>query len=211
MPERHGSPVALEVVTDPRRAVALMHPIRLRILHQAAAPTSATQAANRLGLSRQRVNHHFRHLVESGFLRPAGRRRRRNMVEKLYLASAAGYLLSPDLLGPARADWRGMAETRSGAYLLALLANAQADLAPAGAPKAARPTETLSLKTQFRLEGEREREEFAAALRSALSEVVTRYTRPAAPEQGSPPAGRLHRMVVACYPYAPGPAANPER
>ncbi|MFN2386288.1 MAG: helix-turn-helix domain-containing protein, partial [Thermoanaerobaculia bacterium] len=162
MPERVPSPPALEVVADPRRAIALMHPTRLRILHQACEPTSATQAAGRLGLSRQRVNHHFRHLILTGFLRPAGRRRRRNMVEKLYVASAAGYLLSPELLGPARADWRGMAESRRAEYLLALLAHAQADVAPGHGSKGTRSADTLALKTQFRLEGAGEREEFAA-------------------------------------------------
>jgi hypothetical protein len=182
-----------------------MHPIRLRILHQAMEPTSATQAAGRLGMTRQRVNHHFRHLVGAGFLRPAGRRRRRNMVEKLYVASAAGYLLSPDLLGPVRADWRGMSEPRSGAYLLALLANAQSDVAPSAGPKG-KSAETLSVKTQFRLEGAREREDFARALRDALAEVVRRHTRPAEPEGGLS-AGRLHRMVVVCYPYSPAPSS----
>lgn len=193
------------MVVDPRRATALMHPLRLRILHQAAKPTSATQAAGRLGLTRQRVNHHFRHLIASGFLRPAGRRRKRNMVEKLYVASAGGYLLSPEILGPIRADWRGMAQPRSGAYLLALLANAQSDVAPGRGGKAAPPAETISLKTQFRLRGGPEREEFARALRDALAEVVTRYTRAAAPEEGTAESGRLHRMIVACYPYSPEP------
>jgi hypothetical protein len=206
MPEPLSSPPALEVVADPRRAVALMHPIRLRILHQAAGPISATGAAAGLGLTRQRVNHHFRHLIAAGLLRPAGRRRRRNMVEKLYVASAAGYLLSPALLGPVLADWRGMSDRGSGAYLLALLANAQADIAPSVGPKG-KPAETLSVKTQFRLDGAGEREDFARALRDALAELVRRHTRPAAPGEGEASAGRLHRMVVACYPYAPGQGA----
>lgn len=195
------------MVVDPRRAAALMHPIRLRILHQAAQPTSATQAAGRLGLTRQRVNHHFRQLITSGFLRSAGRRRKRNMVEKLYVASAVGYLLSPEMLGPVRADWRAMAQPRSGAYLLALLANAQADVAQARGGKAGPLAETISLKSQFRLRDGPEREEFTRALREALTEVVTRYTHAAAPEEGAAASGRLHRMIVACYPYSPEPGS----
>lgn len=127
------------------------------------------------------------------------------MVEKLYVASAAGYLLSPEILGPLRADWRGMASPRSGEYLLALLANAQSDVASAGGGKAALPAETISLKTQFRLRGGPEREEFARALREALAEVVDRFTRPAAAEESAGASGRLHRMIVACYPYTPEP------
>jgi DNA-binding transcriptional ArsR family regulator len=200
------SPVAeVEVVRDHRRAAALLHPLRLRILRQAEEPGSATEIAARLGLPRQRVNYHFRQLIRASLLRPAGRRRKRNMVEKRYVASARGYALSPEVVGEARADWRRVGDTRSPAYLIALLLQAESDLGlllpPAG--KGRSSAAMVSLKTQFRLPGLAERERFAQAVREALADVVFRHTLPAAREDGGPAPGQLHRMVLACYPYEP--------
>ena len=106
--------------TDPARAAEILHPLRLEILRLAGEPISASELAPRLKLSRQRVNYHVRRLASGGFLRRAGQRRRRNMIEQRYVASARAFLLSPDLLGSVGADWRRMKDTASPAHLLAL-------------------------------------------------------------------------------------------
>ena len=122
-------PTALETVTEPARAAALLDPLRARILTLAREPASATELGARLSLPRQRVNYHVRQLAQVGLLRRAGRRRRRNMFEQLYVASARGFVLSPELLGETAADWRAVEDAGSPAYLLALSAQMQADLA----------------------------------------------------------------------------------
>src|SRR6476646_5509648 len=104
----------VECVADARRAVRLLHPVRLEILRRSGRPVSASELAPLLKLSRQRIGYHVQQLAKSGFLRRAGRRRRRNMVEQLYVASAPGYLLSPDLLGAVGADWRRVEDSESG-------------------------------------------------------------------------------------------------
>jgi hypothetical protein len=127
------------------------------------------------------------------------------MVEKRYAASARGYTISPEVLGEARADWRGVEDSGGAAYLVALLNHAESDLGrllpPAG--KNRPPARTVSVKTQFRLRSEQERELFAQAVRNALAEVVFRQTAPVAREDGEPGPGTLHRLVLACYPYEP--------
>lgn len=205
MPDPTLPALEIEVVRDHRRASALLHPLRLRILRQTAEPASATEVASRLGLPRQRVNYHFRQLIRVGFLRPAGSRRKRNMVEKRYLASAQGYVISPEIVGEARADWRRVEDMQSAAYLIALLAHAESDLARLfpTAGKNRPPARTMSLKTQFRLRTEQERERFARAVRQALADVVFRQTTPAVREDGGAGPGTLHRLVLACYPYEP--------
>src|SRR5262249_312734 len=122
----------IEVVSDRARAVHLLDPLRAEILRLARDPVSASELAPRLGLSRQRVNYHVRRLAADGLLRRAGRRRRRNLFEQRYAASSLAYLLSPDLLGPLCADWRRIADSSSADYLLALMAQVQADASRVG-------------------------------------------------------------------------------
>jgi DNA-binding CsgD family transcriptional regulator len=77
-----------EIVRDGRRAALLVqHPLRSRILNIARAPMSPSAIAAELGESRQKVNYHVRQLRRAGFLRPAGRRRKRGLVEQRVVAS----------------------------------------------------------------------------------------------------------------------------
>jgi len=195
----------LECVSEQRRATVLLEPLRLRILELAAEPRSASELAGRMNLPRQRVNYHVRELARSGFLRPAGRRRKRNMFEQRYVAAARGFLLSPELLGAAGADWRAVSDTASAAYLLALSAQLQSDVTRAWRQATAEKKKIapLSIKSQFRFENPRQREIFTRALSDAVVEVIARYTSPNLDPEGSPAAGRPYRLVLGCYPYAP--------
>ncbi|WP_308123577.1 winged helix-turn-helix domain-containing protein [Modestobacter marinus] len=57
-----------------------------------------------MGLSRQRVNYHLRRLEDHGLVEVADTRRWGGLTERLLVASAAGYLVSPGALGDAAAD-----------------------------------------------------------------------------------------------------------
>lgn len=77
-----------ERVRDGRRAALLVqHPLRSRILNVARAPMSPSAIAAELGESRQKINYHVRQLRRAGFLRAAGRRRKRGLVEQRVVAS----------------------------------------------------------------------------------------------------------------------------
>ena len=82
----------LEMVREPQRAAALLHPQRLRLLEAFVQPDSAAGVARRLGLPRQQVSYHVRELETfleqvSAALRPAG---------VLYL---------DEYVGPSRHEW----------------------------------------------------------------------------------------------------------
>jgi DNA-binding transcriptional ArsR family regulator len=94
-------------------AVLLYHPLRLRILSAVLQPDSATGVARRMNLPRQTVNYHVRELARAKLLSRAGRRRRRRLFEQCYVASARGYVLSPELLGKLAADPAQVADTFS--------------------------------------------------------------------------------------------------
>jgi len=204
-----AGPVPLDSISDLARAAAILHPVRLAILRQAGQPISAAELGLRLSLPRQRVNYHLRRLARAGFVKRAGRRRRRNMVEQRYVVGARCFLLDPGLLGAAGADWRRIEDAGSAAHLLALGAQVQTDLlrlGPTAVPAAERPA-VLSFKSQFRFETEERREAFARALREALVEVIARYTAPYARPDGSAGRGAPFRLVLGCYPFVAEPAA----
>jgi DNA-binding transcriptional ArsR family regulator len=206
-----AAPSDVAFVTDARQALALLRPLRARILTLAREPVSATELGAQLGLSRQRVNYHVRELWRTGLLRRAGRRRRRNMFEQRYVASAKGYLLSPELLGTVSADWRSVSDAASADYLLALSAQMQADVARAAraARAAGRRLATLSVKSQFRLENPEQRERFSREVKDALVSVIARFTSPNLAADGKPAPGRPYRLVLGVYPYAPEAEATP--
>jgi DNA-binding transcriptional ArsR family regulator len=195
----------LDCVADRTRAAELLRPIRLEILRLARDPISATELASRLGLPRQRVNYHVRQLARHGFLRRAGRRRRRNMIEQRFAASARGLLLSPELLGAVAADWREIPDAASAAYLLALSGEMESDVARASreAAKGGRRLSTLSFKSQFRFATPEQREGFTHALRDALTEVIARHTSAYRRPDGSEAPGTPYRLVLGSYPYTP--------
>ncbi|HJY26094.1 MAG TPA: helix-turn-helix domain-containing protein, partial [Actinomycetes bacterium] len=50
------------LVEEPERLRRALSPLRRRLLDELRSPTSATQVAATLGLSRQRINYHLRAL-----------------------------------------------------------------------------------------------------------------------------------------------------
>jgi DNA-binding transcriptional ArsR family regulator len=198
-------PDEIECVSEGRQAEALLDPLRSRILTLAREPASATELGLLLDLPRQRINYHVRHLARAGLLKRAGRRRKRNMFEQRYVASAKGYVISPELLGKAGADWREVSDAGSAGYLLALSAQMQSDvgriLRGEGAP--GKRLTALSIKSQFRFESSEQRERFTRELKEAVVAVIARFTAPNQTPGGRPAPGRPFRLVLGCYPYAP--------
>jgi DNA-binding transcriptional ArsR family regulator len=189
------------VVAETRRVSRLLrHPLRPRVLAVLREPASASEVARRLGLPRQRVNYHVRELRRAGFLRRAGRRPRRGLLEQRYVATAQAYVLTPEVLGPLGSSPPAAQDRASAAYQMTLLARAQSELArtmrAAGAE--GRRVATLSLASDLRFVSAEQRRRFALALQQAIVDVVGRYSAPrSAP---GPPAGRPFRLLVACHP-----------
>jgi DNA-binding transcriptional ArsR family regulator len=193
------------LLDTPPRAAAILHPLRRRILESLAEPDSAAGLARRLHLPRQRLNYHVRELARAGLLRRAGRRRKRNMIEQCYVATARGYVLSPELLGRLGADPRRVEDTFSAAYLIALAAQLQAELGRASREAASQGKRltTLSMNSEFRFESAGQRAAFARALQAAVVDVIGRLASPAQRADGSAGAGRPYRLVLGCYPVPP--------
>jgi len=192
----------LAVLDSAASAAAVLDPLRQRILESLVEPDSAAGVARRLHLPRQRLNYHVRELARAGLLRRAGRRRKRNMIEQCYVATARSYAISPELLGRLGADPRRVEDTLSAAYLLALSAQLQAELGRASREASAQGKRltTLSMNSEFRFESAEQRARFARALEAAVVDVIGRFASPAVREDGSAGAGRPYRLILGCYP-----------
>lgn len=197
-----AAPASFALLDSAAGAAAVLHPLRRRVLEALRQPDSATGVARRLRLPRQRVNYHVHELARAGLLECAGRRRKRNMVEQIYVARAQGYVLSPELLGALGLDPAQAGDAFSAGYLLALASQVQLEVGRASrvAAAAGKRLATLSVSTELRFESAEQRAAFTEALQQAMNHLVARHASPAHKPDGTAAPGRLYRLVLGCYP-----------
>ncbi|MGV3723231.1 MAG: ArsR/SmtB family transcription factor, partial [Actinomycetota bacterium] len=112
----------VEVIDDPAAATVALEPVRSRLLSELAEPASASTLAARLGIGRQKVNYHLRALETHGLVTMAESRRWGGLTERLLVATAASYVVSPDAMGAVASDPRRSSDRLSAGYLIALAA-----------------------------------------------------------------------------------------
>ena len=110
----------IQVIDDPAAATVALGPVRSRILSELAAPASAATLAARVGLARQKVNYHLNALEAHGLVRLAQERKWGGLTERLLVATAASYVVSPSALGPVAIDPDREVDRLSASYLIAL-------------------------------------------------------------------------------------------
>jgi DNA-binding transcriptional ArsR family regulator len=186
----------IQVIEDPAAATVALGPIRSRLLSELAAPASAANLAARVGLPRQKVNYHLRALEAHGLVQLAEERKWGGLTERLLVATAASYVVSPAGLGPvAQAPDREL-DRMSANYLLALggrVVREVGDLVRR-AKKAGKRLATLTMDTEIRFRSAGERAAFSHELTEAITRLVAKY------HDESAPGGRVHRLVVVAHP-----------
>src|SRR5262245_1237698 len=110
------------VIDDPAAASAALDPVRSRLLSELREPASAAALAGRVGLARQKVNYHLRTLEAHGLVHIASERRWGGLTERLLVATASAFVVSPSALGPVAADPEQAMDRLSASYLIALAA-----------------------------------------------------------------------------------------
>jgi hypothetical protein len=197
------APAPFALVAEAPRAGLLLKPLRQKILAAAHEPQSAAAIAARLGEPRQKVNYHVRELARAGFLRRAGRRRRRGLTEQKYIVTARAFLLGPGVLGPMSADTASAGDKMSAAYLLMLGAQMQREAGRAwrDAHAAGKHLPVLSIDAELQFTSAEQRASFASALTQAVTKMVAEHGAPA--RASRPGAARPYRLVIGCYPIPP--------
>jgi DNA-binding transcriptional ArsR family regulator len=186
----------IQVIDDPAAATVALEPVRSRLLSELAAPASAATLAARVGLARQKVNYHLHALEAHGLVRLAQERRWGGLTERLLVATAASYVISPSALGPVAANPNQRIDRLSASYLIALGARVVREVSDLvrRAEKAGKRLATLSVDTEVRFRSATDRAAFSNELTDAITNLVAKY------HDASAPGGRAHRLVVVAHP-----------
>jgi DNA-binding transcriptional ArsR family regulator len=186
----------IQVIHDPAAATVALGPTRSRLLSELAAPASAATLATRVGLSRQKVNYHLNTLEAHGLVRLAEERKWGGLTERLLVATAASYVVSPGALGPVAIDPDREVDRLSASYLIAVGARIVREVADLvrRAKEGRQRLATLAVDTEVRFRSPSDRAAFSAELADAITTLVTKY------HDGSAPGGRAHRLMVVAHP-----------
>jgi predicted ArsR family transcriptional regulator len=188
--------LGVQVIEDPYSAAVALEPVRSRLLAELAQPASAAALAARLGIPRQKINYHLRTLEAHRLVRVARKRKWGGLTERLLVATAASYVVSPAAMGEAAADPGRTADRLSASYLIALAARMVREVG--GLLRRAQEQEkrlaTLAIDTEVRFRSPEDRAAFTRELTGALTRLAARY------HDASAPGGRPHRLVLAAYP-----------
>ena len=186
----------LQVIDDPAAATVALEPMRSRLLSELAVPASAATLATRVGLTRQKVNYHLHALEAHGLVRLAEERKWGGLTERLLVATAASYVVSPSALGPVAADPNREIDRLSASYLIALGARVVREVGDLvrRAKEAGKRLATLAVDTEVRFRSATDRAAFSNELAEAITKLVSKY------HDESAPGGRAHRLVVVAHP-----------
>jgi DNA-binding transcriptional ArsR family regulator len=186
----------LEVIDDPAAAALAVEPVKSQLLAALVEPASAAALAARFGLPRQRVNYHLRSLEEHGLVRVSEERLWGGLRERVMVASAASYVVSPSALGPVAADPDRGADRLSASYLVALAARIVREVSSLvrRAGEAGKGLPTLSIDTEITFTSAADRAAFTRELTNAVTTLVARY------HDATTPGGRAHRLVIVAHP-----------
>jgi DNA-binding transcriptional ArsR family regulator len=194
----YGAMLDVEVIEDPAAAALALDPVKGRLLAELTEPASAAALAARVGLARQKINYHLRALEAHKLVRVAEERQWGGLTERLLVATAASYVVSPQALGPVASDPARNADKLSASYLIALGARIVREVGDLWrrARDADKRLATLAIDTEIRFRSPAERADFTHELTRAITDLVARY------HDDQAPGGRQHRLVLVAHPLA---------
>lgn len=195
---------AVSVIDKPEAAVAALDPVRSRLLAELAEPASAAALAARLGIARQKINYHLRELEGHGLVKVASKRKWGGLTERLLVATAGSYLVSPTAMGKAAVDPDRHNDRLSASYLIALAARMVREVSTMirKSEELDKRLPTLSIDAEIRFASPTERTAFTSEITEAITNICAKYHDANAPE------GRPHRLVLVAHPL---PQENSEK
>ncbi|MFC9356257.1 ArsR/SmtB family transcription factor [Rhodococcus sp. NPDC057014] len=194
------------VIDQAAAAEISLDPVRARLLAALAEPGSASSVAAQVGLTRQKANYHLRALEEHRLVELVEERRKGNVTERLFQATAASYVISPAAFAALAPDPDRAPDQLSARWLVALAARLVREVGEliAGATAARQPLATYAIDSEIQFASAADRSAFADELGESVKNLVARY------HDENAPNGRRHRLVVALHPSLKTPSAQPK-
>lgn len=188
--------IDVALIEDPAAATVALDPIRSRLLSELAEPASAAMLAERVGLARQKINYHLRTLEAHGLITVANERLWGGLNERLMVATAASYIVSPKAMGPVSVDPNQKIDRLSASFLVALGARVVHEVSDLVRRAAAvgKALATLAVDTEVRFRSAADRAAFTSELTEVITKLVAKY------HDESAPGGRTHRLVLMAHP-----------
>jgi len=189
----------IQVIDDPAAATVALEPIRSRLLSELAAPASAATLATRVGMARQKISYHLNALEAHGLVRLAEERQWGGLTERLLVATAASYIVSPSAMGRVAVDPNREVDRLSASYLIALGARVVREVGDLvrRAKETGKRLATLAVDTEIRFRSPTDRAAFTNELTESIAKLVSKY------HHASAPGGRAHRLLVVAHPLPP--------
>ena len=186
----------IQVIDNPAAATVALDPIRSRLLFELATPASAATLAVRVGLTRQKVNYHLNTLEAHGLVRMDQKRKWGGLTERLLVATAASYVVSPSALGPVAVDPNREVDRLSASYLIALGARVVREVGDLvrRAKESGKRLATLSIDTEVSFRSAADRAAFSAELTEAIATLVSKY------HDDTTAGSRAHRLILVAHP-----------
>lgn len=190
----------IQVIEDPAAATVALEPTRNHLLSALHTPASAATLATRVGLTRQKVNYHLHALEAHGLVHLAEARPWGGLTERLLVATAASYVVSPSALGPVAVDPDRDLDRHSAGYLIALGARLVREVGHLvrRAQQTGKRLATWSVDTEVRFRSAADRAAFTAELTEATLALIAKYHDDA-------PGARAHRLLVLSHPLPQTP------
>lgn len=194
----------IQVIDNPAAATVALEPIRSRLLSHMATPASAATLAARVNLARQKVNYHLNALEKHGLVQLAHERKWGGLTERLLVATATSYIVSPSAMGPVAVDPNREVDRLSASYLIALGARIVREVGDLvrRAREAGKRLASLAVDTEIRFRTATDRSAFSHELTEAIAKLVSKY------HDESAPGGRAHRLVVVAHPLPHSPPSK---
>ena len=188
---------AVQLVEDPGAVRIALSPVRRALLDLLREPMSASAAAQRMGLTRQRLNYHLNVLEGAGLVELVELRRRRGFTERV-LRTVADLVVDPDVLGPPAAPATACAVARdrfAAAHLAATAGQVVRDVTRmrTAADVKRQRLLTFTVQTEINFDQPADVHRFTDELSEAVAELVRRYDHP---------GGRAYRLVIGGLPAA---------
>ncbi|ATQ42185.1 ArsR/SmtB family transcription factor [Caulobacter mirabilis] len=195
-----GPTIAL--LQDADRLRTALSPVRRALLEQLQTPASASQLAETLGMSRQKLNYHLRALEAAGLIHLVEERRRRGFVERVLAATADRLVVDPALLAPTEPEQAAAQDRYAAGHLVAAATGVVRDVArmQSAAELEGSRLLTFTLEAEIAFARPADLERFAEALAEALASTAARF-------HSADPGARRYRLVAGGHP-APVPAGT---
>jgi hypothetical protein len=186
----------VEVIKDLQTAVVALELVPSRLLTELTNPCSAATRAARARLPRHKFNYHLRPREARGMVRLAQEPKWGGLTERLLVATASSYVVSPEPLKPVAANPDRTTDRLAAGYLIALGARVVREVGQLSrrAREAGNGLATLAVDTEVRFRSAAERAAFASELTDIMSKLVAKY------HDAATPGGRAHRVVLVAHP-----------